>query len=1014
MKLVDFNNPISKYRPMPFWFWNFTEKDDYRAIIKDDIFQMHQKGLGGFVIFNKPPFGFDLETYLGEDWFKACRIALDAATKYKIKVWINDGFDYPPGDLAGRMKQLCPEAVHQELVCEKKDVIDNKFNYSLPQGPELISAVAVPESNELKDSVDVKDSIINGTSIELDKGNWQVYLVLSQYITRPDGFLNHFPTFLDPQVSSIFIREVYKKYKKHLGQYFGKTLVGFFSDCDARASHPYPWARNFAERFAKEKGYDITSLLAALWFDLDENTSKVRTDYHEFISSLYSSWFKNNYSWCQDNGLKYTYHTSDTGPFSPFDGFKAHCKRSSIYSEGRFHEVNKYADFPGTDHELLALAGQLHFGFSFDGKPEEFVPKTAVFGKECTKNSYNRMESENKTFGDIRAKYASSVAHINDREGAMCELFAATNWDVTFEDFRKIADWQAVQGITFFVPHAFYSSLEGMRKQFAPPNHFKQSHLWKYYKVFSDYIGRLSFMLSQGDHIADIAVLDTSVSVWNKENKNNDSLFYIADILNHSPWDYDIIAEQDLLEAQIENGTIGINKEKYKVLILPFYSSYNPELDKRLKDFIENNGLVICCDEVSKQLPYDKVKCISDFRYPNETIAVDNELIDKLKSSLSPDCIIKDNKGNEIKGVHFNHRKTDGSDIYFITNLEGLWPTGKTIITLKANQGVPVLWDHTNSQRKGVEYRKVDKRTEIVLDTIESQSFFIVFENSERNIQIQTPTYKSSPIDIDWKISLEDQNICPVVLWKNQKAETVVWGKGALFDSLKTTFDSDGLHKLNMVIPVKIADSLIKFNDIRINDLGSIQEIIFDEKYISFDVSEYLRNGTNSILIEQLNNDIFTSLEYSPIYLKGNFRLNIDIDENSTKLDFHKWYHFKSFIYEGTDFSLEKQQEIPIGDISKQGYPFYSGQIIYEAEIDLSANNVDDYITLDLGSVHGSVEIYLNDRFITNLIWPPYKVNICDLKPGKNKITIKYAGTLANILEGYPARFGLDKICLFF
>jgi hypothetical protein len=29
------------------------------------------------------------------------------------------------------------------------------------------------------------------------------------------------------------------------------------------------------------------------------------------------------------------------------------------------------------------------------------------------------------------------------------------------------------------------------------------------------------------------------------------------------------------------------------------------------------------------------------------------------------------------------------------------------------------------------------------------------------------------------------------------------------------------------------------------------------------------------------------------------------------------------------------------------------------------------------------------------------------LKAGKNKITVKYAGNFANILEGYPAHIGL-------
>jgi hypothetical protein len=378
-----------------------------------------------------------------------------------------------------------------------------------------------------------------------------------------------------------------------------------------------------------------------------------------------------------------------------------------------------------------------------------------------------------------------------------------------------------------------------------------------------------------------------------------------------------------------------------------------------------------------------------------------------LKSYISPDCIIKDNEGNDIKGIHFNHRKTDEGDIYFITNLEGLWPKGKTVISLKSNRGIPVFWNHTNSQRRGVEYRKTDNRTEIVLDTIETVSFFIVFENSDKNVQIQVPTYKNNPIDIDWQIRLEGQNVCPLALWKNEEYSSVVWGKEAVFNSLEAVFHSDGSHKLNIAIPAKIADSSIKFNDIHIKDMKGTEEIIFDEKYIIYDILDYLVKGLNKISIEQLNKDIFAELEYSPIYLRGDFKVNLDINKNSNKLDYHCWYHFRSFIYEETNYYLEKQIEIKIGDIAKHGYPFYSGKIIYNAEVDLQEYKTGDYITLNLISIHGVVEIYLNDKFITNLIWPPYKVNIFDLKAGKNKITVKYAGNFANILEGYPAHIGL-------
>lgn len=1004
--------PHLQNRPIPFWFWNFNEQTDYHKIIEDDIYQMYEKGLGGFVIFNKPPFGFSEKAYLGRDWFNACRIALDAASKYSMNVWINDGFDYPPGGLAGKMRQLCPEAVHQELVCEKIDYVDNKFSYSLPQGSKLISAIAVPESNELNYSVDIKDSLINGHRIELSKANWQIYIVSSKYITRPDGFLNHFPTYLDPEVSKIFIQEVYEQYKTHLGDYFGSPLIGFFSDCDARASHLYPWARDFIERFIQEKGYDITNLLLLLWFDFDQITPKIRMDYYEFVSSLYASWFKNNYNWCSENGLQYTYHTSDTGPFSPFEGFRAYCRRSSLYSEGRYHEVNKYATFPGTDHELLSLAGQLHFGMAFNGKKEEFLPKSVAFGMGCLKDSYERMESQNKTFGDIRAKYASSVAHINNRQGAMCELFAATNWDVTFEDFRKISDWQAVQGITFFIPHAFYSSLEGTRKQFAPPNHFKQSHLWKHYKEFSEYIGRISYLLSKGIHIADISVLDTSLSVWTGENRNNDSLFYIADILNHSPWDYDVVCEQDIISAQIEEGRIKIGEENFKVIILPFHIFHNDKLVKKIKDFNAAGGIVICCDDNPQDFLAGNLEIVSDFRYPNDKIPCDNELITKLHKHLEPDCVIKDSKGREIKGVHFCHRRYQSQDIYFIANLESKWSECRTVISLRAGKGVPVLWNQANGERIYVEYKQSDKGTEIFLDDIKYPSFFIVFEDSVPDLKKNVISDKKHKIIPKWQIKLSDKNICPLVLWKNQSEETILWGKDYNFKFIKSTFSSEQLKQLNLSIPAKIDKSLIRFNDTSINDLDVNNEIVFDERYISFDISKYLLNGTNTVLIENLDNKLFKELEYSPIYLKGDFKVNLDINENSRKFDYHSWYHFKSFIYEGTNISLEKPQQIKFGDITKQGYPFYLGQIIYEASIDLPAYKSGDWVTVDFGSVNGAVEVYVNDKLISNLIWEPFNLLLKGLNTQSNKITVKYTGTFANILEGYPSYRGLGDIGL--
>jgi hypothetical protein len=480
---------FDKYRSIPFYFINTVKREELTlSSISASMQQIKSQGFGGIVVFNKPPDGFSAEEYLGDFWFEVTENFIIAGRELGLQIWINDGFNFPPGDAGGRIAKIDPGLKQRTLHRDKQGKIFVK---------------------------------------ELDWG---------------------FPAFEEPESSRLFIALVYEEYKKRLGKYFGNGLDGIFSDADNRRLGPldtnrldgqkhFPWSRDFASLFQRRFNYDIMPHLEDV---LSERGGNVCCDYWQFAEELYHSWFKNNYEWCKANKLKYTFHTSDTGPFT-----RDKCARSSIYTEGKFLDLAACCDYPGTDHELLALDGGTHFDKRY------FVPAISYGG---TRERLINHDFYNSKY-DLRAKYAAGAAFMHGKERVMCEAFAATNWGATFCELRKIATWQIMQGINFFVPHAVHHRLAGAVKYFAPPE-FSHSTLKHGVREFNDFMAKYSAISAQSEYIPQIAVLDPTSDIWRKTSEGG-NLFTLCDKLNRLPYNYHIVDRQ-FVEA---------NPGKFKVVI---------------------------------------------------------------------------------------------------------------------------------------------------------------------------------------------------------------------------------------------------------------------------------------------------------------------------------------------------------------------------------------------------------------------------------------------------------------
>ncbi|MBR2449252.1 MAG: hypothetical protein IKB30_03920, partial [Clostridia bacterium] len=259
-----------KYRPKPFYFLTTENESEYTyAKVKKSLSNLKAYGFGGYILFNKPPKGFTAQTYLSDKWFAVVKTFAKVSKELGLDMWINDGFNFPPGNVGGKVEKLAPHLKQRSIY---KD-----------------------QTGEVK----------------IRQAEWG------------------FPAFEEPLSGELFVNLVHEEYKKHVGEYFGNTIKGFFSDADNRRvlytvmrdenspmRNYFPWSIDFEEDFKKEYGYDIMSVIDDVF---ERKNSSVAVDYWEFAGRLYQRWFKNNYEWLKANGLEYTGHTGDTSPFLQVD-----------------------------------------------------------------------------------------------------------------------------------------------------------------------------------------------------------------------------------------------------------------------------------------------------------------------------------------------------------------------------------------------------------------------------------------------------------------------------------------------------------------------------------------------------------------------------------------------------------------------------------------------------------------------------------------------------------------------
>ncbi|HPF01952.1 MAG TPA: hypothetical protein P5180_00375 [Bacteroidales bacterium] len=565
----EFTEPPREFSLLPFWFWNDTLKDE-EVIRQIADFEAH--GVYGFTIHPRIGLPEDVK-WLSDEMIRMMHVAISEAEKRNMYVVLYDEGMYPSGSSAGQVVERNPEHAARGLA-----KIDLKAGEKpvLAEGMKLITIIDRPSGHRVAVVERPSGGVIRGLHY-LNEGEQRL-----REFSPPAGDI------LNPDAVTSFIELVYDRFYKEFGKYFGKTVIGIFTD------EPSPLGRGGARglvpgnasllpQINRILGYDITPFLADLWYADNPDSRKHRTDYHRAINiCLEENYYKRLGNWCYLHGISLMGHPAGSMDIG----------------------TERYFQIPGQD----------------------LVWRYVEPGPKALEGQHSTM-----------AKCASSaMLHLGYRRNSN-EIYGAYGHNLTWDEVLWLANWCFVRGHNMLLPHAFYYSIRGPRLDERPPDVGPNSKWWNDYKSYADACSRLSWINTDSRQVCDIAILCEATYLPDKPAK----------ILYRNLKDFNYLEIRHLWEdVKVTSRGIKIAGMTYKALIIDTLSYIPEKAMPVLNKIAKKKHLIVRSD--SKMLPWFRGALM--YSAPEDLINAVNRITDAdlVATNPSPGLryrhVVKDNR----------------------------------------------------------------------------------------------------------------------------------------------------------------------------------------------------------------------------------------------------------------------------------------------------------------------------------------------------------------------------------
>lgn len=572
-----FSNPSVEYRAIPFWSWNCLVT---KKLIDTQLDFFKEMGFGGVDIHPRT----GLETvYLSDEYLELIQYAVKKCKEKGLICWLYDDDRFPSGCADGRV--TCNQNFRGRFLlltetrrkkedgfCEKEE----QFAYAIKNGEKrngyYITAYALnfqkgylKAYRRLNTEQEIKHALENGEKVR--------YLYV-QLMPEEAWFQGHaYVDTMNPDAIAEFIRVTHEAYWEKVGEYFGTTVPAIFTDEPRMGKHKQisyavsaedvtlPYTDYFAQVIQQETGIQPLDVIPEyIWDMADGKFSVNRYHYRNLTAECFVRAFMDQIGqWCQMHKIAFTGHVLSEDTLG-----------AQVFALGDCMRCYRSIDLPGID--VLCDNREL-----------------------------------------LTVKQAVSVTRQFGRAGTVSELYGVTHWDCDFKTFKLQGDWQAALGITIRVPHLSHMSLKGEAKRDWPGSIFYQAPWYKEFSYIEDHFARLNTVLTRGKAKVNIGVIHPVESMWLYMGPDDQTSMIRKDIdedfqefvrwMLYGTLDFDLLSESLLMEQcekymRKPTEKLSVGEMQYSIVIVPNMTTIRSTTLDVLEKFHENGGQIVFMERV--------------------------------------------------------------------------------------------------------------------------------------------------------------------------------------------------------------------------------------------------------------------------------------------------------------------------------------------------------------------------------------------------------------------------------
>ncbi|CAN7549640.1 glycosyl hydrolase [Paenibacillus sp. LjRoot56] len=974
-----FDHPSVECRSVPFWAWNDDLQED--ELVRQ-VNQMKEQGMGGFFIHSRD----GLETvYMGREWMALARKTVETADDLGMQVWLYDEDRWPSGFAGGLVQGRGGDAFRAKGLT--LEICMQIGPHDLTDSLALFRAV-IDERN----LVHCK-RLHDGEYIALNKD--EVLLVFRVEISERSAWFNNEapPDNLNPETVQAFIDITYEAYKKEVGDHFGKTIRGVFTDepsvhdshCKFTPGRGWlPWSLTFPDFFRERRGYDLLDVIPYMYFN-GEYSSQARHDYWWTLTERFSeSYSKQLGEWCENNGIDFTGHflwENNMGTATRVCG--------AIMPNYRYQHV------PGID--------------MLNEQTNEYITV-----KQCT-----------------------SVANQYGRKFVLSETYGCTGWAFTFEGQKWVGDFQYVLGVNMRSQHLALYSIKGCRKRDYPPVFNYNTSWWKYNHVMENYFARLASVLTEGRPIRDVLVLHPSSTAWSMvgtgpygfpaRGKDRDvsatNTFghefntFLGKLLS-AHYDFDLGDETILAETgEIHGDKLAVNLVTYRIVVIPVIRTMLSSTFRLLSAFLEAGGKVIAVGSPPTMIEGRQTDLLSGlYDHVNMTVVGDVEdTVSALEGILPRRVSLTNRQSKEAPEMLYMLRDISDCRALFVVNNDR---AGTHRITIRMEgEGSVEEWDALTGGVKDVEILVLNgyAQFDAVFGPADSKLFIM---NTTKSAVVLLTEESRCRADETSSTALELGSICrftrtmPNVLTLDTcsyrlrdgdwSEETGVWqAQRAIREALDMRqIYYNGLEQRYKWIddphPQNGTSAAFRFT-FQVSDVPTHDVFLVIESAAYYDIA------LNGETVSNLPVGWFLDRTFDKVLLPG---LKQGENELLISCKYHNRMEVED-IYLIGDFGVDADRKVVaepetiiFGDWCKQGYAHYCGSIIYHFDVTLDNHSMTRSV-LELGEYSAvTIEVRVNGQTAGHVPWrAANRVDLTAyLNDGDNQIEIEVMGSPRNML----------------